>query len=114
MYPEAKVVLTVRDPQKWYTSAHLLYDQLNSLVAHFPCSLFLRLIGWGTVAAFLRQEGSGTREGSTPETAVGTLTHRMSHALRGGKQQAEKFFLAHTEEVDVRNPTIIKFDIIHI
>ena len=114
MYPEAKVVLTVRDPQKWYTSAHLLYDQLNSLVAHFPCSPFLRLIGWGTVAAFLRQEGSGTREGSTPETAVGTLTHRMSHALRGGKQQAEKFFLAHTEEVDVRNPTIIKFDTIHI
>ena len=106
MYPEAKVVLTVRDPQKWYTSAHLLYDQLNSLVAHFPCSPFLRLIGWGTVAAFLRQEGSGTREGSTPETAVGTLTHRMSHALRGGKQQAEKFFLAHTEEVCMQNHTV--------
>ena len=104
MYPEAKVVLTVRDPRKWYTSAHILYDQLNSLVAHFPCSLFLRLVGFGRVAAFLRQEGSGTREGSTPETAVGTLNHRMSQALRGGERQAEEFFLAHTEEVSgVRN-----------
>ena len=107
MYPEAKVVLTVRDPRKWYTSAHILYDQLNSLVAHFPCSLFLRLVGFGRVAAFLRQEGSGTREGSTPETAVGTINHRMSQALRGGERQAEEFFLAHTEEVSgVRNYAI--------
>ena len=69
MYPKAKVVLTVRDPRKWYTSAHLLYDQLNGLVAHFPYSFFLRLVGLGNVVAYLRQEGSGTREGSIPETA---------------------------------------------
>ena len=101
MYPEAKVVLTVRDPEKWYTSAHLLYDQFNSLVAQLPHSLFLRLVGLGKVAAYLRQEGSGTREGSSPETAVGTLNHRMNQALRGGKQQGREFFLSHTEEVCV-------------
>jgi len=101
MYPEAKVVLTVRDPQKWFTSAHLLYDQFNSLVAQLPHSLFLRLVGLGRLAAYLRQEGSGTRDGSSPETAVGTLNHRMSQALREGKQQAEEFFLAHIEEVCV-------------
>ena len=99
MYPGARVVLTVRDPKKWYTSAHLLYDQLNSIVAYFPYSLFCRLVGLGNVAAYLRQEGSGTREGSIPETAVVTLNHRMTDALRGGKQKAEEFFLSYTEEV---------------
>ena len=103
MYPDAKVVLTVRDPQKWYTSAHLLYDQFNSLVAQLPHSLFLRLVGLGKVAAYLRQEGSGTRDGSSPETAVGTLNHRMNQALRGGRQQAGEFFLAHIEEVCLRS-----------
>ena len=99
IYPKAKVVLTVRDPRKWYTSAHLLYDQLNGLVAHFPYSFFLRLVGLGNVVAYLRQEGSGTREGSFPETAEGTLNNRMGKALRGGEQHAVKFFSAHIEEV---------------
>jgi len=113
MYPEAKVVLTVRDPEKWYTSAHLLYDQFNSLVAQLPHSLFLRLVGLGNVAAYLRQEGSGTREGSSPETAVGTLNHRMNQALRGGKQQGREFFLSHTEEVRALVPPkqLLVFDV---
>jgi len=113
MYPKAKVVLTVRDPQKWYTSAHLLYDQLNGLVAHFPYSFFLRLVGLGNVVAYLRQEGSGTREGSLPETAEGTLNNRMGKALRGGEQHAVKFFSAHIEEVRATVPPeqLLVFDV---
>ena len=95
MYPKAKVVLTVRDPQKWYTSAHLLYDQLNGLVAHFPYSFFLRLVGLGNVVAYLRQEGSGTREGSFPETAEGTLNNNGQGSQRRRTACREVFLGSH-------------------
>ena len=54
IHPSAKVVLTVRDPGRWFTSACMLYNQFNSLVAHLPYSLFLSLVGLGQVAAYLR------------------------------------------------------------
>ena len=36
MYPGAKVVLTVREARGWQRSAHMFYDQMNSLAMVQP------------------------------------------------------------------------------
>lgn len=44
-YPDAKVVLTVRDPVTWYTSVRNTIGALNQLQFFFPYKYTLRLVG---------------------------------------------------------------------
>lgn len=44
IFPNAKVVLTVRDPEKWYTSVKDTIYQTRSLL-NGSAGLFLRMVG---------------------------------------------------------------------
>ena len=44
-YPEAKVVLTVRDPERWYTSVEGTIYQMCQSIMCFPGNIFGRVTG---------------------------------------------------------------------
>ena len=45
IYPDAKVLLTVRDPKKWYKSVCFIYHILVTLSYNWPYSWFVSLAG---------------------------------------------------------------------
>ena len=45
VYPNAKVLLNVRDPAKWYESVHGSILKLMTTVNRWPCTWFSSLIG---------------------------------------------------------------------
>jgi hypothetical protein len=44
-FPDAKFVLTVRDPERWHTSASASIYAASEVMKRFPTSLFMRLMG---------------------------------------------------------------------
>ena len=44
-YPNAKVILTVRDPKKWYWSVKNTIYNVSYLNSSFPTNLFLTIVG---------------------------------------------------------------------
>ena len=44
-YPNAKVILTVRDPKKWYWSVKNTIFIVSHLNRSFPTNLFLTIVG---------------------------------------------------------------------
>ena len=44
-YPNAKVILTVRDPKKWYWSVKNTIFNVSHFNSSFPTNLFLTLVG---------------------------------------------------------------------
>ena len=97
MNPSAKVLLTVRDPKRWYKSAMFIYSVLITLNYHLPYSWFMRLVGLGRWSAFIRQECGGieTGKGEVPNG----LNGRQNKALNAGEVAAVEFFNSHIEEV---------------
>ena len=45
LYPDAKVILTVRDPETWYKSVKETIYQINLDANSFPGSLMCRIFG---------------------------------------------------------------------
>ena len=97
MNPSAKVLLTVRDPKRWYKSVMFIYSVLITLNYHLPYSWFMRLVGLGRWSAFIRQECGGTEIGKG-EVPNG-LNGRQNKALNAGEVAAVEFFNSHIEEV---------------
>eukprot|EP00092_Neocalanus_flemingeri_P013451 GFUD01014503.1.p1 GENE.GFUD01014503.1~~GFUD01014503.1.p1 ORF type:complete len:288 (-),score=103.38 GFUD01014503.1:191-1054(-) len=97
IYPTAKVLLTVREPKKWYKSACFIYSVITCLNYHLPYSWFMSLVGLGRLSAFMQQESGGIESGK------GQFPHgingRQNRALNMGEEAAVDFFNDHIEEV---------------
>ena len=44
-FPQAKVVLTVRNPETWHTSVKSTIHKISKIIDDFACVIFLKLIG---------------------------------------------------------------------
>ena len=97
LYPDAKVVLTVRDPGRWYKSAKFIYHVLGVLNFHQPYAWFMKAVGLGSFSRFVQQETGGieTGRGEFPNG----LNGRQNKALNKGEEAAVEFFNQHIEEV---------------
>ncbi len=95
-YPEAKVVLTVRDPHKWYDSACRAFGSIPTLgtssVSEYLRSKGMRLLFpklWQAISAMQEmREGSGISFDGSPED----------------REYATKEFERHIREVKERVP----------
>jgi len=103
MNPTQKVLLSVRDPKKWFNSIQSMNYMLNSISSSFLCSSFLRLVGLGAHADYIK---------SNLEDTFG-LSGRMNKSVRGGEQTSVDFFNAHIEEVKLFVPEdqLLVFDV---
>jgi len=103
LQPSAKVVLTVRDPERWYRSIVFLFSTINSLINTFPCSTFLSLVGLGSTCEYGRQNMLDTYG----------VSGKCNIAVESGKSEAIKMFNSHIEEVKsvVPQDQLLVFDV---
>jgi len=103
LHPTAKVLLTVRDPQRWFASVKGFSFISNSLVNSFPYSSFLSLVGLGKGVNYMRKSA---------EETFG-LSGRFHAAVRGEEPAAVEFFNSHIEEVKsvVPKDQLLIFDV---
>jgi len=93
IYPNAKVLLTVRDPHAWFHSQKFMSDTIHGLVAHAPYSWFFSLVGAGKFAENMRKR-----------SLLG-IRGKMNRALLAGEEASVKFYEEHTEEVKTSVPS---------
>lgn len=91
-YPDAKVLLNLRDPVRWYSSVKNSIFQLNKTATTFPCSWFLRLTGGYAAADLAKQVCRTVPAGST-------LGLSMFEAIELGEETAVQFWNNHVEDV---------------
>lgn len=101
--PDAKVLLTVRDPKRWYASMQGFNTIVHSLVNTFPYSEFLYLVGLGTGVEYMR--------GAMAETCG--ISGKFQEAVSGGEEKAVEFFKSHIDEVKsvVPKDQLLVFDV---
>jgi len=101
--PDAKVLLTVRDPKRWYASLQGFNTIVHSLVNTFPYSEFLYLVGLGAGVEYMR--------GAMAETLG--ISGRFQEAVSGGEEKAVEFFKSHIDEVKsvVPKDQLLVFDV---
>ena len=104
IYPNAKVLLTVRDPEKWFSSMTVLHKIFGTLIQQ-PYSQVLTAMGLGKVDKF-------TREVLLSTTAPGILG-RINRAMLAGKEEAVEVFNSHVAEVRRHVPPerLLVFDV---
>ena len=90
IYPDAKVLLTVRDPERWFTSMTVLHTIFGTLIQQ-PYIGVLTAMGLGDVGKF-------TREVLTSPNMPGILG-RVNRAMLQGKREAVEVFNSHVAEV---------------
>jgi len=91
-YPEAKVLLNLRDPARWYHSVNNSIYTLNKTATTFPCSWFLRLTNGYDGADLAKQICYSVPRGSV-------LGLSMFEAITKGEESAVEFWNNHVEEV---------------
>jgi len=101
--PDAKVLLTVRDPKRWYASLQGFNTIVHSLVNTFPYSEFPYLVGLGAGVEYMR--------GAMAETLG--ISGRFQEAVSGGEEKAVEFFKSHIDEVKsvVPKDQLLVFDV---
>jgi len=92
IYPNAKVLLTVRDPHAWFHSQKFMSDTIHGLVADAPYSWFFSLVGAGKFAENMRKR-----------SLLG-IRGKMNRALLAGEEASVKFYEEHIEEVKTSVP----------
>ena len=103
IFPDAKVLLTVRDPEKWFSSMTVLHKIFGTLIQQ-PYSKVLTAMGLGKVDKF-------TREVLLSTTVPGILG-RINRAMLAGKEAVE-VFNSHVAEVRRHVPPerLLVFDV---
>lgn len=90
VFPEAKVILTVREPENWYKSVKETIYQGNVDANQFPMSVLSWLSGRSKFSKFLfhltRRQGNRFNKG-------------LFDAIGEGQEASTKFFNGWTEEV---------------
>jgi hypothetical protein len=102
-HPEAKVILTVRDPQRWYDSAHAtIYAATQARTATPAARLLYRVVSWANPRA-----GNGFR---TVQETVWDGTRRGSFEDR---EEVIRIFEEHNREVVATIPPerLLVFDV---
>jgi len=106
MYPDAKVLLTVRDAKSWYKSARLIFYVLGTICSQQPYKWFMTMVGLGDMSNF------GQRLAGLGQLPTG-LHGRMLQALNNGEDAAVEFFNKHIDEVKLEVPPekLLIFDV---
>ena len=104
IYPDAKVLLTVRDPERWfasYTVLHTIFGTLNQQ----PYAGVMTAMGLGHFIKF-------SREVLMSPNAPG-ITGRVNRAMLAGKEEAVEVFNSHVAEVKAYVPAdrLLVFDV---
>ena len=86
IYPDAKVLLTVRDPERWFASMTFLQTPFHTLTQH-PYAGIMTAMGLGHFTKFIR-------EVLVPPNASGILG-RVNRAMLAGKEEADEVFNSH-------------------
>ena len=94
VFPNAKVLLTVRDPRSWFHSQKFIADTIQSMVADVPYSWFFYLLGSGKYAENMRKT-SLIQHG---------IAGKLNRALLAGEEASIKFYKEHVEEVQANVP----------
>jgi len=103
-YPNAKIILTVRDPKKWYWSVKNTIFIVSHLNRSFPTNLFLTIIGkkkWSDFADRLsRMPTNG-------------IDHGKFDSIKKGEDAAVIFFNKWTDQVkkNVPEDKLLIFDV---
>jgi len=92
VFPEAKVLLNVRDPARWYESVQGSIFQLMTTVNRWPCTWFTTILG-------VRESMALVEALSRPAPTCSTTGHGMFGAVEEGKETAVRFFEEHVAEV---------------
>ena len=92
VYPNAKVLLTVRDPVKWYQSVKNAIYKLQCTLQSWPCTWFLSLIG-------RRETIQLVDDMSSMVPACSSSRLGMFGAVAAGEATAVQFWQDHVAEV---------------
>jgi len=95
MFPDAKIILTVRDPRRWYTSVSFIWKNTVNLYYDWPHS-------W-VIGGFRAGKGNVQRG----------IIGEMNKALNMGEDAAIRFFNFHIQEVcdSVPADNLLVFDV---
>jgi len=96
LYPSAKVLLTVRDPHKWFVSMTNLREITGTVALKQPYVSVLRMMGLGLFVDFLVR---------IQEPDMPGIQGRINRALAAGEEEAVAVFNAHVEEVRAHVPS---------
>lgn len=92
IYPEAKVLLNVRDPVKWYQSVRDSILDLSITQKSFPCNIFHHLMG-------TRGQTQLIWDLSDPVPSSSSAGLGLFSAVSAGQDTAVQFYKDHVEEV---------------
>ena len=95
LFPEAKILLTVREPHAWFRSQKWLNDAIYTMVAETPFSWFFSLIGLGSFTATMRAK----------HLIQHGIAGKRNRALLAGEEASVKFYEEHVEEVKASVPS---------
>jgi len=104
IYPDAKVLLTVRDPERWFTSMTVLHTVFATLIQQ-PYAGVMTVMGLGHFTKY-------SREVLMAPNAPGILG-RVNRAMLSGKEEAVEVFNSHVAEVKAHVPAdrLLVFDV---
>jgi len=92
VFPNGKVLLTVRDPVKWYESVRNSIQKLIKAMTSFPASWVAFLIGKQDIVELVKEMAD-----SIPSCS--TMGLGMFSAVENGQETALKFWEEHVNEV---------------
>ena len=102
IYPDAKVLLTVRDPERWFASYTVLQTIIGTLIQQ-PYAGVRTAMGLGYKNEFLREV----------LMAQNGIQGRVNRAMLAGKEEAVEVFNSHVAEVKAYVPAdrLLVFDV---
>ena len=105
IYPDAKVLLTVRDPERWFASYSYFHNIVFRTLIQQPYSGVMTAMGLGYFIKF-------SREVLLSPTMPGILG-RVNRAMLAGKEEAVEVFNSHLAEVKAHVPAdrLLVFDV---
>eukprot|EP00095_Tigriopus_kingsejongensis_P008978 maker-scaffold334_size202906-snap-gene-1.30 protein:Tk08978 transcript:maker-scaffold334_size202906-snap-gene-1.30-mRNA-1 annotation:"sulfotransferase family" len=84
VYPNAKVILTVRDPKRWRHSVlETVYQMWTTMPSYFATRTFFSMMGRGSMMGMIFNLASHVSEG---------MTTSLHEAVEAGDDEAVKFF----------------------
>jgi len=95
IYPDAKVLLTVRDPERWFASMTVLHTVFGTLIQQ-PYAGVMTAMGLGHFTKY-------SQEVLMAPNAPGILG-RVNRAMLSGKEEAVEVFNSHVAEVKAHVP----------
>jgi len=105
LHPKAKVLLTVRDPDRWFASMTVLHTIFGTLSQRQPYVGVLTAMGLGHIINFTRKV--------VVAPGMPGILGRVNRAMLAGQEEAVQVFNAHVAEVKAMVPPerLLVFDV---